>query len=429
LTAPASHWAIGLYGALGRLATPLVRRHLAARRRHGHEHATRWPERFGEPSRPRPDGPLIWLHGASVGEALAAEPLIAWLRAHHPGVGLLLTTGTVSSALLVEQRFGTAVVHQFVPVDLPDAVRRFLDHWRPDLALWLESELWPILLSRTAARGVPVLLINGRLSPTSYRGWRRVRPLARAVLAGFRLLLVQSEADAARFGDLAAAPVRRVGNLKHAAPPLPHDAAALAALRARIAGRPVWLAASTHPGEEDIAAAAHARLVARHPGLLTVIVPRHPPRGPAIRDAIAAAGHKVGLRSVGDRPGEGADIYVADTLGELGLWYRLADLAFIGGSMTLGGHNPLEAARLGCAVLFGPAMMNQPDFAAALEAAGAAETVADTEALIGAVDRLLADPARRRAMADAGRRYAGGGTEVVTRIIAELAPYLAALRP
>jgi 3-deoxy-D-manno-octulosonic-acid transferase len=185
-------------------------------------------------------------------------------------------------------------------------------------------------------------------------------------------------------------------------------------------------AGATHPGEEDLAATVHGRLIARHPGLLTVIVPRHPPRGPAIRGAIAAAGHQVGLRSAGDRL-EGADIYVADTLGELGLWYRLADLAFVGGSLTLGGHNPLEAARLGCAVLFGPAMMNQPEFAAGLVAAGAAETVADGEALSAAVDRLLADPARRRAMAEAGQRYAAGGAEVVTRILAELAPYLAAL--
>jgi 3-deoxy-D-manno-octulosonic-acid transferase len=255
-----------------------------------------------------------------------------------------------------------------------------------------------------------------------------VRPVARAVLASFRLLLAQSETDAARLADLAGAAVRCVGNLKRAAPPLPHDDAALTAVRARIAGRPVWLAASTHPGEEAMIAAAHTRLVSRHPGLVTVIVPRHPTRGAAIRDALAATGQGAGLRSAGSPLGEDG-LYVADTLGELGLWYRLADVAFVGGSLVPhGGQNPLEGARLGCALVYGPAMANFGEFAGGLVQAGAAETVADADALVETVDRLLADPARRRAMAAAGARYAAGGSEVVAAVAAELAPYLGALK-
>jgi 3-deoxy-D-manno-octulosonic-acid transferase len=428
LASPAGRAAIALYAALATCATPLIARHLAARRRRGREHPVRWPERFGQAGRARPAGALVWLHGASVGEALSALPLIAWLRAAHPTVGVLLTTGTVSSAALVETRLPAGVLHQFVPVDLPRAVERFLDHWRPDLALWLESELWPTLLDRTARRGVPLILLNGRLSAASHARWRWARPLARALLGNFELLLAQSAADAARLQDLGGRAVRCRGNLKRAAPPLPCDAAALAALAPRLAGRPLWLAASTHPGEEAIVAAVHRRLAPHHPGLVSVIVPRHPARGPAIRDALAAGTSgtdgAVALRSAGDALPE-AGLYVADTMGELGLWYRLAELVFIGGSLVPhGGQNPLEAARLGCALLYGPGMSNFAEIAAELVAAGAAETVRDEAALAGALDRLLADAPRRAALAEAGRRYAAAQADIVDAVAAELEPYL-----
>ncbi|MBI3514292.1 MAG: 3-deoxy-D-manno-octulosonic acid transferase [Proteobacteria bacterium] len=419
--------ALALYGALGTLATPLIEAHLARRRRQGKEHATRWPERFGVAGRARPAGRVIWLHGASVGEALSALPLIAWLRAQHPGMRLLLTTGTVTSAALVEERLGDAVLHQFVPVDLRRPVRRFLDHWRPDLILWFESELWPILLTEAARRGVPALLINGRMSAASHARWRRARPLVRLLLASFRGMLAWSEVDAARLEDLSGRPVRCAGNLKRAAPALPCDEAELARLRARLAGRPVWVAASTHPGEEAMVGAAHRRLVARHPGLLTVIVPRHPPRGPAIR---AALGTALALRSAGDDVPVDAGVYVADTLGELGLWYRLADLALIGGSLVPhGGQNPLEPARLGCAVVLGPHVGNFAEIVAELAAAGAIVALDDEDGLIAAVDRLLADAPQRRAMAAAAQRYAEAEGDVVARIAAELEPVLRPLAP
>jgi 3-deoxy-D-manno-octulosonic-acid transferase len=420
--------AIALYGAAGALATPLIARHLADRRRRGKEHPTRWRERFGVAGRARPTGPLIWLHGASVGEALSAMPLIAWLREHHPGLSLLATSATVTSAALLAERLPAPVLHQFVPVDLPAPVRGFLDHWRPDAILWLESELWPTLLSRAARRGVPMILVNGRLSAASHARWRWGRPVVRTMLAGFDTLLGQSEADAARLSDLAGRTVPCLGNLKRAAAPLPHDPLALERLGARAAGRPMWLAASTHDGEEEIAAAVHGRLVARHRGLVTVVVPRHPARGPAVRDALSAAGATVALRSAGDDLPAGAGIYVADTLGELGLWYRLADLVFIGGSLApIGGHNLLEAARLGCALVHGPHVANFAEITAELDAAGASQAVGDVEALAVAIDRLLGDPPRRRAMVEAAERHAAAQSGVVARIAAELEPYLRSL--
>ena len=429
---PLGRAAIALYALAGTLATPLIVRHLARRRRRGKEHPERWPERFGRPSLVRPAGPLVWLHGASVGEALSALPLIAWLRVRHPRAVVLVTTGTVTSAALLAERLPAGAFHQFVPVDLPGPARRFLDHWRPDAILWLESELWPTLLSRAARRGAPLMLINGRLSAPSHARWRWARPVARSVLASFAVLLGQSAADAARLGDLAGRVVGCVGNLKRAAAPLPHEPAALERLRARAAGRSLWLAASTHPGEEAIVASIHRRLALRHRGLVTVIVPRHPARGAAIRDEIraASAGSStvVALRSAGDDLPAGDGVYVADTLGELGLWYRLADLAFVGGSLApIGGHNPLEAARLGCALVHGPHVANFAELFAALDAAGGAEPVADAAGLADAIDRLLGDAPRRRAIADAGLRYAVAEADVVSRIAAELEPALRTL--
>jgi 3-deoxy-D-manno-octulosonic-acid transferase len=351
--------------------------------------------------------------------------LITRLRAAHPAVGLLLTTGTVTSAALIESRLPAGVLHQFVPVDLPRAVDRFLAHWRPDLILWFESELWPNLLCRAARRGTTLILINGRLSVASHARWRWARPVARTLLGSFTLLLAQSEADAARLCDLDGRAVRCLGNLKRVAPPLPCDAPSLAWLQTQLADRPVWLAASTHPGEEAIVAAVHRRVAAHHPGLVTLIVPRHPARGPAVRDGLAGSGVAVGLRSAGDALPAAAGIHVADTMGELGLWYRLAPLVFIGGSLVPhGGQNPLEAARLGCALVYGPAMANFADLAGELAAAGAAEIVADAATLGAAIERLLADAPHRAAMAEAGQRHAAAQADVVAAVEAALEPYL-----
>ncbi len=432
------------YRALTGAAAPLVRLYLDARCRRGKEDRERLGERFGIASAARPAAPLVWVHAASVGEAQSVLALIERILAERPGLELLMTTGTVASARLLAGRLPPRARHQFVPVDLPRAVERFLDHWRPDLAIWVESELWPNLVLATRRRGVPMLLVNGRLSARTLARWQGLpglaRGLARPVLDAFALCLAQDAVQAERFRRLGARAAASVGDLKMAAPPLDADPAALAALRRQIGARAVWLAASTHAGEEEIAADAHRRIAGEHPGLLTIIAPRHPVRGAEIAETLRARGLRVARRGVGPQPagvvdgGEtiaaDTDIYLADTLGELGLFFRLAGIAFIGGSLVMkGGHNPFEAARLGCVVLHGPDMTNCAAMAGALAEGGAALTVGDGESLAAAVARLLADPVERAARADAALRIAGSGSAALDAVLGRLAPWLDALAP
>jgi 3-deoxy-D-manno-octulosonic-acid transferase len=333
----------------------------------------------------RPPGRLLWLHAASVGETLSLLPVLAALVERAPDLTLLLTTGTVTSARLLDQRLPAAlsgrVLHRFVPLDVPAWGERFLAGWRPDAAAFVESELWPNLLGAARARGAPLALVNARMSERSARRWQRAPGLARQVLSGFRLVLAQSEADAERLRALGTPQVRCLGNLKDAAPPLPADPAALAALRQAIGERPVWLAASTHAGEETEVLAAHRSMATRLPSLLTIIAPRHPERGAAIAAEAAGAGLAAMQRSAGLLPVKGTEIYVADTLGELGLFYRLAKVALVGGSLVRhGGQNPLEPARLGCPILLGPHHWNFAEPVARLAAAGGAVLIPDPAA-------------------------------------------------
>lgn len=383
---PAAAW-----GLATRAVAPLLPLWLARRVRRGKEIADRLPERQGHGAA-RPPGRLVWLHAASVGESLSLLPLLAALAREAPDLEFLVTTGTVTSAALLAERLppGLAgrVRHRFVPLDVPGWVARFLDGWRPDAAIFVESELWPNLIAAAAARGIPLGLVNARLSPRAAAAWARFPGFSARILGAFRLVAAQTEADAARLRGVGAARVQAWGNLKAAAEPLPADPATLARLRAALAGRAVFLAASTHPGEE---AAILATLPARVPGLLTILVPRHPDRGAAV----AALAGGAPRRSLGALPGPGDAVWVADTLGELGLWYRLAGAAFVGGSLVpLGGHNPLEPALLGCPVLFGPHMGNFAEAAALLLAAGGAVQVADAVALAPAVAAVLTDARR-----------------------------------
>lgn len=408
-----------LYRAGTELLGPAIELWLKRRLARGKEDPARLKERLGQPGRPRPPGRLVWLHAASVGEALSVLPLIERLLAERAGLSALLTTGTVTSARLMAERLPPRAFHQFAPVDRPSAVRRFLDHWRPDLALWVESELWPNLVTETAKRGAPMALINARLSERAFRRWRRFGWMIRPMLQAFTLALAQSEADAERLRALGARDVRCLGNLKDAAPPLAADPGKLAELAAAFGDRPRWLAASTHPGEEAIAAEAHRALKPRLPGLLTVIAPRHPERGPEIADAL---GLSVGRRAAGEPPG--ADAYLADTLGELGLFYRLCPIVFVGGSLVPhGGQNPLEPARLGAAVLFGPHMRNFAEAEARLAAAGALR-VADGPALAEAVGRLLADPMEAQRRGAALAAATAQDKAVLEAVLAALAPLI-----
>ena len=416
---------LSLYKTLTTLAGPPIRLYLARRKALGKEDPIRFNERLGRAGGERPDGPLVWIHAASVGESLSMLPLVERLLAAKPNLGVMMTTGTVTSAKLMAERLPEGAFHQYVPVDRQGYVRRFLDHWRPDLALWAESEFWPNLISETSARGVPMVLINGRVSSRSHIGWQRYKGLIADLLSGFDLCLGQTEEDAWRLLSLGAQSAKCLGNLKFAAPPLPADADQLDVLDKTMGERPRWLAASTHAGEEEIIAGAHRKLRRQHPGVLTIIVPRHPARGANIAGLLRADDLNVALRSASDNIVEDTDIYIADTMGELGLFFRLADVVLMGKSLLpLGGQNPLEAARLDCAILLGPHMANFEEIASRLREAGGAKQVADGEELAAAVAELLGDEAGRARLTSAAKAFAGAEAGVMDAVMAALQPYL-----
>lgn len=409
------------------LGGPLIYGFLRRRLQRGKEHPARFGERLGKPGRLRPEGRLLWVHGASVGECLSVLPLIDRFLAAYPDWSVMITSGTVTSAELMAQRLPDRAFHQFVPVDRLPWVRRFLDHWRPDAALWLESEFWPNLISEAHRRRIPMALVNGRVSERSLRSWKRFPGFIAGLLSAFGVVLGQTDDDARRLSDLGASGARCLGNLKAAAPPLPVDEAALQALETAVAGRPCWLAASTHPGEESAAWYVHRQLQEAFPSLLTIVVPRHPQRGANIAADLAAAGADVALRSTGGIPEARTSVYVADTMGELGLFYRLCPVVFVGKSLpdmphAGGGQNPLEPARLGCAVVFGALMGNFALLAEAMTRHGAARQVADSDALAETVSWLLRDQRARRTMAEAGQAMASAEAEVLDRTLSALAP-------
>ncbi len=391
------------WAATATVIAPALALHLGRRARQGKEVAQRLPERRGIESTPRPEGTLIWLHAASVGETMSVLPVLAELASH---AHVLMTTGTVTSADLLAQRLPALVqpgrvLHRFAPLDVPSWVAAFLTHWRPDAAVFVESELWPNQLRACRDRRIAMLLLNGRLSQASFRSWRRAPSFAREVLGGFTAIWARGEEDAARFKSLYDGPVETMGDLKFAAPPLPYDAEALLNLRNQFGDRPVWLAASTHAGEETAIASLHVSLAKRHPGLLTIIVPRHPDRGPAL-----SAELRIPRRSAKQGPDGG--LWLADTMGEMGLWYRLAHVVFVGRSLFPpgGGQNPLEPARLGRPIIVGPHTSNFMEHVALLRQADAIRCVGTVQELAATVSTLLDDPAMARAMGERARAVA-----------------------
>jgi 3-deoxy-D-manno-octulosonic-acid transferase len=415
------------YRRLSAAAVPLAPALIKRRLKQGKEDPARVGERRGVSEDVRPNGPLVWIHGASVGEVLAAAALIEKLRALN--IRILLTSGTVTSAAIVAKRFPADIIHQYVPYDSPRYVARFLDHWRPSLALFIESDLWPNLILSSAARRLPMVLINGRMSHRSFPRWRRVNNTISALLGRFDICMAQSQVDAERFAALGSRNVITTGNLKLDVPAPPADAAKLERLMSVTRGRPIIVAASTHPGEEDVLVDTHRSLAGIFPSLLSVVVPRHPDRGGTIARTIGATGLRVGLRSHEELPTAATDIYIADTMGELGLFYRLAPIVFMGGSLVPhGGQNPIEAVKLGASIVHGPHVFNFADVYEALDGAGGARLADSSEALVKQLGQLLADPAARETSVAASARVVkqlGGALE---RTLTALEPYLLQLR-
>lgn len=410
----------------------LAPRLLAARARRGKEDAARLNERLGRPAVPRPTGPLVWLHGVSVGESLSLLPVIARFRAERPDLMILVTSGTVTSARLLAERLPPGVIHQYAPVDGPLATARFLDHWRPSLGVLVESELWPNLILGARQRSVKLALVSARITEKTASGWARLPGAARELLRAFDLILPQDDASAARVEALGGR-VQGRANLKLAGGPLGHDRAEFGRLSAAIGDRPVVLAASTHPGEERAIAKA---LDALDETPFLILIPRHPERGAGLVQTLRAEGRAVAMRSAGEAIAADTGVYLADTLGEMGLFLALADVVVMGGSFGpvighagAGGHNPLEPARLGKPVICGPDMANWPDVAAELERAGGLIRVERPDHLAGAVAPLLADPARARAVGERGRRAAQAADAGLDRLWGHLAPLTGAGDP
>ncbi|MDB5466429.1 MAG: kdtA [Phenylobacterium sp.] len=415
---------LALYAAAAGLLEPLAPSLLRRRARRGKEDVARLSERLGRAALARPAGPLVWLHGVSVGESLSLLPLVAALRARRPDLALLVTSGTVTSAEVLARRLPPGVIHQFAPVDGPAAVGRFLDHWRPDVGLQVESELWPNLILGAKARGVRLALLSARMTEASALGWARAPASARAVLGAFDLVLAQDEATEGRLRRLGARPGPRL-NLKLVGDPPPFDAAELGRLRAATCGRKVVLAASTHPGEEPIIAQAFRESSAD--GALLVVAPRHPDRGPAVAANLTGAGFRVGRRSLREAIAPQTDAYVVDTLGELGLFLRLAHVAVMGGSLVegIGGHNPLEPARLGVPIVTGPHVFNARDVYDEMFAEAAAIEAADPPALARHLRGLLEQPTIARRVGEAALSYAerqGAALEAALKLIDPLLP-------
>src|SRR6476619_2184518 len=416
-----------VYQKLSAAVVPLAPALINRRLKQGKEDPARVGERRGMSRDIRPHGPLVWIHGASVGEVLAAAPLIEKLRALN--IRILLTSGTVTSAAIVAKRFPAYFLQQYVPYDSPRYVARFLDHWRPSLALFIESDLWPNLILSSAARRLPMVLINGRMSHRSFPRWRRFNGTISALLGRFDICLAQSQIDAERFAALGSRNVITTGNLKLDVPAPPADAAKLERLMSVTRGRPIIVAASTHPGEEDLLLDAHRALAGFFPSLLSVIVPRHPARGEAIARSIAASGLHVAQRSREELPTATTDIYVADTMGEMGLFYRLAPIVFMGGSLIEhGGQNPIEAVKLGASIVHGPHIFNFTDVYEALDSAGGARRADTQEALVKQFGQMRADPRAREALLTASGRVVGQLGGALERTLSALEPYLLQVR-
>ncbi|MEM0899801.1 MAG: lipid IV(A) 3-deoxy-D-manno-octulosonic acid transferase [Pseudomonadota bacterium] len=416
--------ALQAYRWVGLAAYPLIGLYVAARATQGKEQHERRGERYGKSRIKRPDGSLVWVHAVSVGETGAVFEVVRRLR--DSGLQVVLTTGTVTSARLAEQRLPQGVIHQYVPLDLKPAVSRFLSHWKPDLAIFAESEIWPMTILELGARRIPQVLINGRMSDRSFKRWKSRLSLAESLFENFSLVAAQSENDAERYRELGARPVAVSGNLKVDVPVPEVKENELADAADAVGSRPVWAAISTHEGEELAAVKTHLALKKTQPNLLTIIVPRHPIRGEQIAGLARQAGLNVTTRTKDRVPAADSDIFVGNTIGEMGLYLRLSPVVFVGRSLgkVKGGQNPLEPAVLNCAILSGPNVQNFADVYGRLTDVNGARIVKTEVELAKAVHYLLHNPRTRRAMSRQAQSVVVDLQGALTDTMSVLDPYV-----
>lgn len=410
-----------LYHILTAALTPLLPLWLWRRMRKGKEDKIRLQERYGVSNIARPEGQVFWMHGASVGEAVMLLPLIEALLAQYPKAHVLITSGTLTSAQILSQRLPARALHQYAPLDTRKFVRRFLSHWRPDAAIWAESEIWPNLVLETHKRNIPMALINARMSKKSLSGWARRQGFATQIFGCFDYIQAADNAAALGLGQFVHTPPANFGSLKDAAGPLPVDKDALARLSQMIGSRRVWCAASTHSGEDEIILRAHAKILENHPDALLVLAPRHPERAPDIVKLIGQ--HLSGKTALHSNPGPIADgsmhVYVIDTIGDMGLAYRLAEVTVMCGSLRQGlfGHNPLEPARLNNAVLTGPHYMSFRNIYEDMFAFGAAQTIVGDMDICRTISALMNTPKDMSALQQAAFNFAQNRQAVLPRTV------------
>lgn len=417
--------ALRIYRRLTPLLKGAVLAYVRYRIKLGKEDPNRLTERFGRASVKRPSGLLMWFHAASVGEAVSLLPLLQCIISEFPHVVPLVTTGTVTAAKVINKSLPKGCIHQYCPIDLPEWVQAFLNHWQPDLAVFVESEFWPNLVLTCHERNIPLYLINAAMSEKSYRSWRRLPSVIQSLLSCFKIILAQSESIAQRLVSLGAEPVKvqACGNLKFSAKPLDCDQGELKHLQQVLKDRNLWVAASTHAGEELLASEVHQTIKEHIPNLLTIIIPRHPSRGKELVKELRDIGLEVAQRSKGEKIQKSTDIYLVDSMGELGLFYRLCDVAFIGGTFSpIGGHNPIEAVLLDCAVIWGPHTHKQAEICDTL--CPAACVVKTQEELVMTVQRLIMDNVIREEKIQSARQLIDTQAHVLDHIMANLSKKL-----
>lgn len=413
-----------LYRLLTTLAAGPVSAYLRYRLAKGKEDKARFEERFGRASLPRPEGKLLWCHAASVGESVSALPLLKEIAQTYPDWHLLITTGTVTSANLLAKKLPKNIHHQFYPVDLWPAVKRFLKHWQPDLVLWMESELWPNMLANIRQHQIPAVLINGRISEKSYNRWKMAPFWAKELLNTFQLGFAQTQQERKRFETLGLNPCHAIGNLKYAAQAPEFESSVLATFKTQLGQRPVWLAASTHAGEDAIVLKAHLALMKTWPDLLLILAPRHPKRSDEIYTLAHAANLKTIRRSSSAPLTAQTQVYLADSLGEMGMFYRLSPLVCLCGSFTWGGHNPIEPAQAGCAIIYGPQMYNFAEINAEFLENKAAVQITSANELASALAQLLANPVEMQKLGAAAQHFVQTKKDILPQLMEKLAPFL-----